>query len=351
MQNIIVNATALDGGGALTILKQFIEAIPESEEFYYTVFVSPLANIISNQLNLRIVPVENVKSLINRFMWDVFGVKKWLFVNKIQPSATISLQNTNFRVGYNVPNYIYYHQSITFFPKKWSLWRTEERPMWFYKKIYPFFVKLLLNKRTEIFVQLESVKEEFAKNFNFARDKIYVVSPKIVIPSIRENIELDQSKINLFYPATPFFYKNHKIIIKALSKIADNNFVLYLTCHENELPISYSGVDIRYMGIIPFEQVLRMYASIDALLFPSYIETCGLPLIEAASFGVSIFVSDLPYSREVLKGYEGVEYIDYTDEDKWVAAIKKIEKNKKYVPYSLPDLKSWDELFEIITRI
>jgi len=38
-------------------------------------------------------------------------------------------------------------------------------------------------------------------------------------------------------------------------------------------------------------------------LFPSYIETFGLPLIEAAAFGLPIGVANEAYAHEVLKGY------------------------------------------------
>lgn len=113
---IIVNATALVSSGGLSILKQFIEEIPE-DEYHYILFVSKeLSMSIPNQ-NITIIG-KNVKTNFKRFLWDAFGVKKWLNKNNINPVASISLQNTNFRAGKLSANFIYYHQPMPLYKKK-----------------------------------------------------------------------------------------------------------------------------------------------------------------------------------------------------------------------------------------
>lgn len=347
---IIINATALDRGGGLTILKQFIDAVPE-DKFNYLFFVPPTISIKNSQSNISIVTMD-VKSFFKRFMWDAFGLKKYLKKNNITPIAAISLQNTNFRVGCKIPNYIYYHQPIPFYDIFWSPLKNHQRIMWFYKHIYPFFVKQFINSRTEIFVQLNFIKAGFIKKFNFLPNKVYVITPNINIPNKDRvsKVELELDKINLFYPAMPYFYKNHGIIIDAISKLKNPNVVLYLTCHREDIAKDCGHLDIRFMGSIPFEKVLGMYSQADAMLFPSYIETYGLPLIEGASFGIRILAADLPYSREVLNGYEGVEFIDYSDSNEWASSIEKLKKEKKHRLYTLSETKSWQELFRIVKQ-
>lgn len=347
MKTIVVNATALDGSGALSILRQFVDAIPVDRD-EYIIFVGENVSIKTNKLNIRIIP-KDVKSFRKRFIWDAFGVKGWLKDNNIKPHASLSLQNTNFRVGGDIPNFVYFHQSMPFFKKSWSPIKSQERVLWFYKHIYPFFVNLFLNNRTEIFVQLEFIKQGFADRFEFPKSKIHVISPEIILPSLEcaSKGNLDENRINLFYPATVYFYKNHKKILDALSLQKDGKFRLYLTCKETDIKIP-RNVDVVFMGTIPFEQVLTMYYSVDALLFPSYIETYGLPLIEAASFGVPILVSDLPYSREVLNEYEGVIYINHENVKDWALCIENLEKRKRYTPLTLSKKDSWQELFRII---
>ncbi len=52
--------------------------------------------------------------MFRRFFWDAFGISAWLRKHGIRPIAAVSLQNTGFRTGFNIPCFIYYHQSIPF---------------------------------------------------------------------------------------------------------------------------------------------------------------------------------------------------------------------------------------------
>lgn len=345
---IVVNATALEQSGGLAILKQFIQAVPRGEA-EYIVFISNKIEINSPHDAVRIVPVRDVKPLYKRFIWDIWGMKKWLKKKRIQPYASLSLQNTGFRTGYVVPNYIYFHQSIPFSSQRWSLFRKEERVLWFYKYVYPFFVRLLLNEHTQIFVQLEDIKARFASYFRFPAHRIHVIAP--AFRSSPENWpaeELAPGKIHLFYPATMHFYKNHAVLAEALKRLAGDRFLLHFTCTREECAVDTGGIAVECRGTLSREQMDGMYRAVDALVFPSYIETYGLPLLEAASAGLPVLAADLPYAREVLKGYEGAVFIDYADPEAWAEEIKKLRKGKKYPPFKRVVKDSWPELFAII---
>jgi len=355
MNKIIINATALRVGGALTILYQFIEAIP-NDDLEYLVFVDESVKIGTSKSNLNIIP-QNVRSFYKRFKWDAFGLKNWLKKNDIEPLIAISLQNTNFRLAVSCPNYIYYHQGISLFPFKWNFLNPQERTFWFYKNVYPYFVKIFINSKTEIFVQLKFIKEAFALKYNFPKNKIHVVFPKIKIQIFDDEykINIDKKKLNLFYPATATFYKNHEILFKSLALIdkqLTRKIALYLTINDTdfEIPKDLNNVEFFFLGQLLFKEVLSMYKNVDALVYPSYIETLGLPLIEAASFGLPIIASDLPYAREVLDGYKGVTYIIYKDSKSWGNAIIQLSstKSEKFESYKKEDVKTWSDFFKKI---
>ena len=63
-----------------------------------------------------------------------------------------------------------------------------------------------------------------------------------------------------------------------------------------------------------------------ALLFPSFVEGYGMPLVEALTLGVPVIASDLPVFREIAD--EIPEYIDPLDGKRWIELITE---------YSLPD--------------
>lgn len=347
MNFFIVNATALDTSGALSILKQFLAEIPITNN-QWIIFVNSKIQLTENKEYIHLIPINNGKSLIKRFLWDTFGLKNWLKENKIRPLASLSLQNTGFRTGYKIPNFIYYHQSIPFFQQKWSLLKKEQRALWFYKYIYPFFVKLFLNNKTEIFVQLNYIREQFINKFHIQSNKVHVISPNIKVSDKKNisQIELPSNRINIFYPSTSFFYKNHSIIIEAIKQINSIKLSLYITVNKNEINSNCNF--IHFMGKIPYTDVLSMYTSADVLVFPSYIETFGMPLLEAAAMGMPILVADLPYAREVLRDYEGAVFINYNQPEAWRKELIKIKKGTRYMPYKPAFKNSWPDLFKII---
>ena len=342
---IIVNATALDRSGALSILRQFVENIPVDNR-KWLIFVSPMIKISTDNPNVRIEPIEGVKTMQKRLLWDTFGLKKWLKKNGIVPVASVSLQNTGFNVGKRVQTYIYYHQSIPFFPFRWNPLKKQERTFWFYKHIYPFFVNLFLKKDTKVFVQLEFIKEGFTKRFKYPKELIGVYNPDLTQPKVSiEQVRDISLKKKLLYPAMPHFYKNHRIIEDALKLTNVEAEILFTTDLSNR---NEDDNRIQYIGMQPYEKICELYYTCDVLLFPSYIETFGLPLLEAAMTGMPILAADLPYAREVLSGYDGVTFIPYDNPQSWATAIEKIEKGKRYQPIDVSNRPGWKELFENI---
>ncbi len=357
MKHIIVNATALASSGGLSILKQFIDEIPE-DEFEYILFVSDELKLETSKKNVRFIG-KNVKTFYKRFLWDAFGIKKWIKENNINCVAAISLQNTNFRTNKTIPNFIYFHQSIPFFQKKWNPFKSNEKSLWFYKNIYPFFVQLFMNKNTEVFVQSNFIKDGFTEHFDISKDRIHVISPKLAVPILNETkySNQNQDKINLFYPATPFIYKNHSMLFEAISLIDEElqkKITLTLTCTKEEIghiiKKSKFNFNINFLGKISFSEVLDNYKLADALVFPSYIETIGLPLLEAASFGLPIITSNLPYAHEVLNSYEGATFVDFDNPNKWSKQISDLfhKKGQIFQPLRITPSNSWPQLFKIV---
>lgn len=345
-KSIIVNATALDRSGALGILRQFVANIPDTGH-NWLIFVSDQIAVQTPLPSVTIVPIPGVKPMHKRFLWDAFGLNRWLKKHQIEPSAIVSLQNTGFRVSKKVPRYIYYHQALPFSPCVWNPLKKRERALWFYKRLYPFFVKLFLTKDTTVFVQLDFIKEGFVRLFRHPERNVRVYSPSVVQPDMSGGrMDLVSERISLFYPATSEFYKNHCVLTEAL-RYTCGNVQLYFTLDN---PVGSEDECITYMGTLPYADVCAMYRTCDALVFPSYIETFGLPLIEAAMAGLPILAADLPYAREVLAGYEGAVFVQYDDPKAWAKAMAGIEKGKRYPPFDISGRPGWEELFRNIVN-
>lgn len=357
---IFVNATACTSGGVLTILNQFIENIKiyDRENVYY---IFSTKNIDVNLDNVNIITNIKGKKYLDRIKWDLFGVKRWAKEKNIRPKLIISLQNTGVRFN-NVKQMIYLHQPLPFATEfNWNFFDSDERLLWLYKNIYRFWIRLTVKKDYNIIVQTEWMKEALVKK-NYNEKKILIAKPDINNIQV-ENIRTKESgsKI-LFYPAANYKYKNHMIIIKAVRNILDKNnlneynFKVVFTLSKESNIYKYvlkNGLEkyFEFIDSVSYETVLSYYKSCQVVLFPSYIETFGLPLIEGSKFGKKILVSNCSYSREILSEYSLAKFLDYDDESEWSKAIIDSLKDYEDKPCSLVNGSEWGNIFDTIEDI
>ncbi|MGD1370558.1 glycosyltransferase family 1 protein, partial [Enterococcus faecium] len=83
---------------------------------------------------------------------------------------------------------------------------------------------------------------------------------------------------HFFYPASNIPYKNHDFLIESFSKCKDKELRLFLTLSRDEIDIKDDRIIL--LGKVPREKVFDIYSKSN-LIFPSSIETLGLPLLEA----------------------------------------------------------------------
>lgn len=363
--NIVVNSTAARVGGAISILNQFIYNIPDQTDNLYHIFVNKDFNQIERK-NVRYYIVDTT-TWMKRISWDSYGLRKYLISLSIFPDIIISLQNTGVLINDKIPQIIYYHQLLPLTEYKWNFFRKEESLCYIYSNIYPFFTKLFINKQTQIVVQADFIKKAFSKKFNFPENKIHVVQPEIELNIDNHHFFKQHNNINLIYPANKFIYKNHKVLINALDIIKNNHkgiyskIKLFLTIKEDEVPNLYKYIiekglcdKIVFLGKIPHHKLIEMFYNMKALVFPSFIETIGLPLLEAAGIGLSILASDLPYAKNAVKNYNGVEFLPYNDANKWAQAIVRLSRNNiiENKPYIFNNYNNgWNKLFELIDTL
>lgn len=366
MINIFVSATAARSSGALSILNQFVEHIPYNSNITYYVFVdSSFVPILKE----RVVYVYiNTSKWCDRILWDFYGIKRWSVNKKIKANIIISLQNTGVRYDKDIPQIIYFHNILVVSKYKWSFFSKSEFLFYLYEMIYPYFVSLYLRDTTHVIVQASFIKDLFSNRFLIKSDNIHVIQPEI---SINDSIEIrpyvyNDNFIHFIYPATSHKYKNHFLLVEALTYLRQITPALlykiriHLTVKREEYQSLYNIIKkcnlneyFIFEGLLPYTQLIAMYKSSRALLFPSYIETVGLPLLEAASVGIPIIVSDLPYAHEAIDGYDGVNFVNYENSISWALALKEIcINNKRYNPFTcLKKRDGWERFFVLMNSL
>ncbi len=359
---ICVLATVSIESGALSIYKQFLGALCKfgCEHSWHIFIADGMPQPIIDNVTYHICHTKG----LGRILFDLVGFNKEIKRQGITPDVVFSLQNTG--VKCKASRFVlYFHNALILYKYKVNFRSKFAKTYLFYHYFYPLYLRLFLNKKTFIAVQTNQIRYGFSKRLGFSKDRIGVYFPetsKIDVNGL-EPYNYDAETCNFIYPATPFAFKEHITIAYAVNEAYQQNperakqIRVHFTICSGELPemdnyIKQSGIENNfiYHGRIPRQQLMSMVKSSNGLLFPSVIETLGLPLLEAASLGTPVIANDLEYVHEVLSGYEGVKYAKVHDYKEWGKQILSCCFQKHYFPYSLPEDNSWERLMKLITK-
>ncbi len=357
---IVVNATALRSGGALSILSQFIESIEGDDK--YLIFVHPSIDIwVDNEL-IRIIQIERT-SFFSRIVWDSYGLDAYLKKEKIEVKIIISLQNTSIRMTQSCKKIIYLHNIIPFVNYRWNFFKKTDFNLFLYRYVYSFFIFLYVSKETYFIVQSEWFKKILIKR-GVQNDRVLVARPEIIISDVESilSIPLIPDGYSIFYPATAHSYKNHIEIVNALIYMKQHgghhsDIIVYFTIDLDESSELYRIIDenglnghFNFLGYLSFNDILSYYKSVNLVVFPSRLETFGLPLIEAAAMGKPIVAIDMMYSREALQNYNNVSFCEFNDSKNWAEKILLgVKKNKTETMFVAND--GWSRVHQLINEL
>lgn len=362
--HVIVLASACRSGGALSIYRQFLSYLSTTIEINDFTLIIDFS--MPHPKMRRVTYIFNHShSWAYRLFLGQFSMRKILI--KAKPDIIVSLQNIGYNVG--LPQIIYYHNIIPLMNGSWNPFLPSEFKLFLYNKFYFSFVTHSLNKKTKVVVQAPFVKTLFCEKSSISESCVYVMrpdAPNIDVDGIQA-FKFAPGLIHLLYPATAWKYKNHRCLIDILQVLKSRNDDLFnririhLTLTPDDLPSFYKAViklemkaQFVFDGIVEHAKLLEMYKASSGIIFPSSIETVGLPLLEASKFGLPILVSNLPYAHDALGSYEGAFFIELGDYDRWAIVVEQISRGKRILSdRSLVSLNqsSWPDFFHLINQV
>ena len=239
----------------------------------------------------------------------------------------------------NVP-YIYtvwdlQHRLQPFFPEvSMTGWTWAEREQ-LYSKVLP--------RATYILTGTEEGKREIMRFYNIDSERIRVLplpTPSFCfkITNSNNNIsDFNNCKPFLFYPAQFWPHKNHIGLLYSLKILKEKyhlHFNLVLTGSDkgnldyiknmiNELDL----VDnVKILGFVDSDELIKIYKSAFALVFPSFFGPDNLPPLEAFAFGCPVIASNVSGANDQLGS--AAFLVDMKNEEEIAMAIKTLFDNK-----------------------
>lgn len=343
-------AASPESGGTFSVLEDFYNEVLNNDHENEWIFILS-GKYFQTSDNVQIIVRQDLKKNRIKKLFFELGTGH-AFINKLQPDVFISLQNIC-TVGINSKvKIVYLHQAIPFFQKQiFRFWKRTERSVAFYQRLVGKVIKYSLSKEKPFtIVQTNWMKDAVISQTSLQSDNVIKASP--VVPRVDDGRLFNNASRAFFYPATGYVYKNHKLIldaVKILNERGVDQFTVDLTLRRSQLEVSSSNVNL--LGFIPRKKVLEMYEN-HVLIFPSYIESYGLPLLEAAQKADLILASDIEVTHEVLRGYHNVQYFDYQNPKELAHLMNAVLEGKlKSDSHPIRLLRSHESLLETVQKI
>lgn len=174
--------------------------------------------------------------------------------------------------------------------------------------------KFFYRNVNEIVVQSASMANILFDDYDLTEKKVKIISFVDDTVLAKQTSFAENKKVyDFIYVATDEPYKNHMNLVKAMHLVAVNGYQLKFAlvfggeCSQN-LKESIDNFNKKYIDskIDIFHKCSRYelfekYKSTRALVFPSLIESFGLPLIEAVSHNMDVLASDLSFVSDSIE--------------------------------------------------
>ena len=312
---ILIIAHNLRFAGGLSVGQNIVKTLPQIAPMHEYLFIVPSGCSYPefyNKTNVKVVECPQM-GLMKRLFWERFSLPN--IVKSFHPDWTWCLGNYGLTLSGHRQS-ILFHDSHLIYPAS----KFGDVDQWYrFKK---WLLKLKLRKSliytSTVYCQTDTVRQRFHETFHYPLSQLALCpgafslpKPSLNLPEVLGYNNLGNEKFRLFYVSSCSGHKNHRILLDVFANYRDKlaDVVCFLTIGQNENARATSlikaikekslGNQLIPIGHLEASQVARCYGAMDALIFPSLLETVGLPLIEAMQYGLPVIVSDRDFAHEV----------------------------------------------------
>jgi glycosyltransferase involved in cell wall biosynthesis len=176
-------------------------------------------------------------------------------------------------------------------------------PLWYQIK-YQIFKKVFsrqIMKAERLIVPTRAVEKEVMDYFNIPATKITPIYEGLNYEFPRESVSPTLNYPYLLYVGNFYPHKNVEALIAAFNKVKEkNDFRLLLVGPANYFSRELAlGDRVILRTDLGSQDLSDLYKHAYALVFPSFAEGFGLPVVEAMHFGTPLILSDIPVFREI----------------------------------------------------
>lgn len=367
-RHVVVSAVNFSEGGPLTVLQESLEAAAQSlpADWKITALVH-CHDLITNPRIETLAFPQSKRSWFTRLWleWVVFD----RLSKSLKPDLWLSLHDITPRVQAR-RQAVYCHNPSPFHKLTWRDARLEPSFALFnllYGRLYGAF----LMRNHTVVVQQDWLRQAFRRLYAHPNVVVaYPTHPDERSPTPAQTHAMtafSQSRpLVMLYPALPRVFKNVELLCEAMKRMPPDTrgtveLQLTLSGTENayarDLHQRFSGVcGVRFIGRQSREQMVAAYRACDVVVFPSKLETWGLPITEAKSMNKPLLLADLPYAHETAGNCPAVSFLPATDVQAWANVFEQLASGRhrfgsqtRSAPEA-PFAADWTQLWRLLTQ-
>lgn len=364
-KTIVISAVNLVEAGTLTILKDCLS-------YLSTLASDPAYRVVAIVYDKELAKFPDIeyietrwpkKRWINRLWYEYVSLKSiskqigsidlWFSLHDTSPTVVAKRRA------------VYCHNTYAFYKRQMHDWIFSPKIAAisaFTKYIY----RTNIHENWFLVVQQVWFRKAMADMFGFNESRIVVAPPEHEnqMPVIKNQIS-PNATYKFIYAASPNSHKNFEVLCKAadiLEKSGIHNFQIRITVKGNEnayakwLYRNWGHLNtMNFGGFVDRKQLFEIYAASNSMIFPSKVESWGLPISEFALFEKPMLLADLPYTHETAAGCQFVSFFDpsnpkalATQMEKLITGDTTFLSSVANNPIKDPVAHSWNELFKTL---
>ena len=327
---ISVICLASRSGGGLSVLRDLYTFAVENETQNQWQFVLSDQTLepteSSNVESVRVAP--EYKGWGSRVLAELTIARR--AVSEFNPDIVLSLQNVDTPARGRYPLAIYMHQALPFQNEyRLSFLKKNERKLAWRQYLLRWPIILSIRRSSVTFVQTHWLAMNLR---NLVPGSRIVPIGHLEKPKEGEIQSKKKAPDHFFYPASAAPYKDHRTLHLAIRELSERGVdmknkvavtltreqIIAVTNLKSELELQW----YRPLGWLTPEEVEKEYIN-SVLVFPSLVESLGLPLYEAQWTGNPIVAGDTNFGREALEGYQAAHWFETRDPESLAAAMEK----------------------------
>lgn len=361
-KNIVISAINLTNAGPLSILRECLAYLADnlSDQFHIIALVYKKSLINEKNITCYEFP-DSKRSWLKRIYYEYIHFHK--LSRDFKPYLWFSLHDMTPRVEAEL-RAVYLHNAAPFYRLSlleafWDIKFT------LFNLFYKYLYRINIKKNDYIVVQQNWFRKKIKESY--AVDNVIVSHPTVALKQVKEQktkTKKKQGNTKFIYPAYPRFFKNMEVIgdaCRILETGKTGKFEVDLTINgsENRYARSIfkrygSQKQLKFLGIVSRREVFALYEEADCMIFPSRLETWGLPLTEFKHYDKPILAADYDYAREAVGDYKKVKYFNPNDSRELSMLMSDVIEDdlsldgQRAIAIEEPFSSNWKELFDML---